>query len=152
MWLRRSVNHKLVRLNHVHVPGSGRRLERTTQKRRPVCNRIGVFLGRSRGRNGITREITHLGLPMDSASPPSPPPAQASAAEASGASNASLRWRILRRALLARSASTSRAPGPRRFLPLLLSLIASAATFVSASFRLASGFVRSVRSIELVKN
>ncbi|EAY89222.1 hypothetical protein OsI_10718 [Oryza sativa Indica Group] len=47
---------------------------------------------------------------MDSASPPSPPPAQASAAEASGASNASLRWRILRRALLARSASTSRAP------------------------------------------
>uniref|UniRef100_A0A0E0CXW1 Calmodulin-lysine N-methyltransferase n=1 Tax=Oryza meridionalis TaxID=40149 RepID=A0A0E0CXW1_9ORYZ len=51
---------------------------------------------------------------MDSASPPYPPPAQASAAEASGASNASLRWRILRRALLARSASTSRAPGSRK--------------------------------------
>uniref|UniRef100_A0A0E0CXW3 Calmodulin-lysine N-methyltransferase n=1 Tax=Oryza meridionalis TaxID=40149 RepID=A0A0E0CXW3_9ORYZ len=66
---------------------------------------------------------------MDSASPPYPPPAQASAAEASGASNASLRWRILRRALLARSASTSRAPGPHRFLPLLLSLLASAATY-----------------------
>ncbi|XP_015691224.1 calmodulin-lysine N-methyltransferase isoform X2 [Oryza brachyantha] len=50
---------------------------------------------------------------MDSASPPSPPPAappQASAPAASGASNASLRWRILRRTLLARSASSSRAP------------------------------------------
>uniref|UniRef100_A0A0D9VRT4 Calmodulin-lysine N-methyltransferase n=1 Tax=Leersia perrieri TaxID=77586 RepID=A0A0D9VRT4_9ORYZ len=53
---------------------------------------------------------------MDSVPPPSqsPAPPQASALAASGASNASLRWRILRRALLAGSASSSRASGNAR--------------------------------------
>uniref|UniRef100_K4ALF1 Uncharacterized protein n=1 Tax=Setaria italica TaxID=4555 RepID=K4ALF1_SETIT len=69
--------------------------------------------------------------PMDSSSPPpssSPAPSQAPA-RSRGATNASQRWSILRRSLLARS-SSSLAPGPADSLPLSSPM----STFASASF------------------
>jgi calmodulin-lysine N-methyltransferase len=71
--------------------------------------------------------------PMESSSPPpssSPAPAPAQAtARSHGASNASQRWSILRRSLIARS-SSSRAPGLADSFPLFSPM----STFASASF------------------
>ena len=69
---------------------------------------INLSLSRSRASSKRTNETPHLELPpMDSSS--SPARLQAPA-RSRGSSNASQRWGILRRALLARS--SSRAPGP----------------------------------------
>ena len=60
----------------------------------------------------LSLSLVELGAPMDSSSSPAPPQAPA---RSRGSSNASQRWSILRRDLLARS--SSRAPGSADPLP-----------------------------------